>query len=61
VFFVSLQVLATYDTPKRLRSLLTATSALAVMIPTYYTGLNEIRWFLPAPLQLLRMALHGAP
>jgi len=58
ILFVSLSVLRAYETRERLRTIMLVASGLAIVIPTYYTGLNEIRWYLPAPLQLLRMLLH---
>ena len=56
--FVAVAVLRASEGVGRLRSLMATCSALAVIVPTYYTGMNEIRWFLPAPLQLVRMLFY---
>ena len=58
-FFVALVVLRQSDGIARLRTLMAACATLAVLVPTYYTGMNEIRWFLPAPLQFVRMLFYS--
>lgn len=57
VLFVSLKILHAHEPRERIEAMVLAASALAIVIPTYYTGLSEIRWFFPAPFQILRMAL----
>jgi hypothetical protein len=59
-FFIAVRILAESEPRERLHGWLVACSLLAVAIPTYYTGMNEIRWYLPAPLQILRMIFYSS-
>jgi hypothetical protein len=59
IVFVAVRILWTFEARKTTLSLLAASSAAAIVIPTYYVVFNSIQWLIPAPMQVIRLLVRG--